>query len=109
MEASMGLEEMVENYGTSVVTGPFDKVTKMISGLIASLKAQANQEVNQHQFCQDGLSKNRRDRVAKKNAIDTLTSTIRWSKMAIVRLDDDLKYLEQEMKRLADTQAAETM
>jgi len=103
-----GLEQLVENYGSEIMEGPFDKVTKMIGGLIASLKAQANEEVNQHQFCQDGLSKNRRERIAKKNSIDTLTSTIRWSKMAIVRLDDDLKYLGEEMQRLADATAAET-
>merc|ERR1719321_1249481 len=105
----MGLEQMVENYGASGVVqeGPFDGVTKMIEGLIASLKAQANEEVNQHQFCQDSLSKNRRDRIAKKNNIDTLTSTICWSKMAIVRLDDDKKYLEGEIKRLNDVQAGE--
>merc|ERR1719272_727250 len=99
----MELEQLVENYDSSSSgnEGPFDKVTKMISGLIASLKAQANEEVNQHQFCQDSLGKNRRDRISKKNTIDTLTSTIRWSKMAIVRLDDDLSYLNEEMKRLA--------
>jgi len=107
VNAGMGLEELVETYGTSAVDGPFDKVTKMIGGLIASLKAQANQEVNQHQFCQDGLGQNRRDRIAKKNGIDTLSSTIRWSKMAIVRLDDDLKYLGLEMKRLAAVQTNE--
>jgi hypothetical protein len=104
----MGLEELVENYGSLISEGPFDKVTKMIGGLIASLKAQANEEVNQHQFCTDSLGKNRRDRIAKKNSIDTLTSTIRWSKMAIVRLDDDVKYLGEEMKRLSDAEAAET-
>jgi len=106
----MDLEQLVENYdsSTSGNEGPFDKVTKMIGGLIASLKAQANEEVNQHQFCQDSLSKNRKDRIAKKNTIDTLTSTIRWSKMAIVRLDDDLSYLKQEIGRLANGQAAES-
>jgi len=82
--------------------GPFDKVTDMISGLIASLKAQASEEVNKHQFCQDSLVKNRRDRVAKKLSIDSLGSTIRWSKMAIVRLDDDLNYCSAEIERLAD-------
>jgi hypothetical protein len=105
---SMGIEDMVENYGSSVMDGPFDSVTKMISGLVASLKAQANEEVNQHQFCQDSLAKNRRDRIAKKNSMDTLTSTIRWSKMAIVRLDDDKKYLEKEINRLKTAQSAES-
>lgn len=103
----MNLEEMVENYGTSITEGPFDGVTKMISGLIASLKAQANEEVNQHQFCQDSLGKNRRDRIAKKNNIDTLTSTIRWAEIATVRLNDDLKYLSSEIKRLGDVQSTE--
>merc|ERR1719359_1903157 len=105
----MGLEQMIESYGTSMGMneGPFDKVTKMISGLIASLKAQANEEVNQHQFCQDSLGKNRRDRIAKKNNIDTLTSTIRWSEIASVRLNDDLKYLSSEIKRLGEVQSIE--
>merc|ERR1719359_666914 len=105
----MGLEQMIESYGTSMGMneGPFDSVTKMISGLISSLKAQANEEVNQHQFCQDSLGKNRRDRIAKKNSIDTLTSTIRLSEVAIVRLDDDLKYLTQEIQRLSDAQSSE--
>lgn len=105
----MGVEELVENYdsASSGNEGPFDNVLKMISGLIASLKAQANEEVNQHQFCQDSLSKNRRDRIAKKNNIDSLASTVRWSKMAIVRLDDDLSYLKGEMDRLTKVQATE--
>jgi|Transcript_65044 chromosome segregation ATPase len=107
--SSVGLEQMIENYGSSMgmSAGPFDKVQEMISGLIASLKNQANEEVNQNQFCQDSLSKNRNDRLAKKNAIDTLSSTMRWSEMAIVRLDDDVKYLEDEIKRLADEEDAE--
>jgi len=103
------LENMVESdsASSSVIEGPFDKVTQMIGGLIASLKAQANEEVNQHQFCQDELSKNRRSRIAKKGGIDTLTSTIRWSKMAIVRLDDSVQYLDGEIKRLVTVQAEE--
>jgi chromosome segregation ATPase len=107
--SSSGLEQMIENYGSSMgmSTGPFDKVEQMISGLVASLKNQANEEVNQNQFCEDSLSKNRNDRVAKKNSIDTLSSTIRWSEMAIVRLDDDVKYLEEEKTRLSGAQEAE--
>jgi len=85
--------------------GPFDKVTVIISGLIASLKSQANEDVSQNQFCLDGLSQSRRARLVKKNGIDTLSATIRWSKMAIVRLDDDAKYLEEDMNRLATVQS----
>lgn len=82
-------------------SGDFDGVPKMIKGLIVDLKAKANAEKNENQFCQDNLGKNRRQRVAKQNSIDTLAATIRWSKIGIVRLDDDLKYLEDEKKRLA--------
>jgi chromosome segregation ATPase len=107
--AGMGLQELIENYGTAteMTGGPFDKVNKMIKGLISSLKAEANEEVNQHQFCQDSLSKNRNDKVAKKNSIDTLASSIRWSQMAIVRLDDDVQYMNKEMKRLTDLMGTE--
>jgi len=89
-----------ESAGSSSNEGPFDKVTDMLSGLIATLKAEANEDVNQHQFCQDSLSENRRHRAAKVLSIDTLNSCIRWSKMGIVRLDEDLDYFASEMQRL---------
>jgi len=101
------LENAVGTGAASISEGPFDKVNKMIQGLIASLKAQANEEVNQQQFCEDSLGKNRRDRTATKNNMDTLSATIRWSKMAIVRLDDDIKYLDSELKRLDALATAE--
>jgi hypothetical protein len=88
--------------------GPFDKVAGMISGLISSLKAQANEEVNQHQFCQDSLGENRRHRVSKKLSIDTLASNIRWDKMALVRLEDDLQYCGEEIKRVTAFRAEQT-
>lgn len=81
-----------------------DKVIQMIHGLIASLRAQANSEVNQQQFCQDSLSQNRQHRVAKTLSIDIMSSTVRWAKIAIVRLADDLKYFEAEMEHLAQFQ-----
>lgn len=88
--------------------GVFDSVTHMISGLIASLKAQANGDVNQHQFCQDSLGKNRRHRIAKKLSIDTLSSTIRMSKMAIARLDDNLQHSADDVDRLNGLERSET-
>lgn len=106
---SMGLQSLIESYSASIemTEGPFDKVTKMISGLIASLKAQANEAVTQNQFCQDSMGENRNDRVSKSNDIDSLDSTVRWSQMAIVRLADDIEYLEGEKKHLADAIDAE--
>jgi len=97
------LEASVDSLGSALDMdgGPFGKVSQMISGLIAGLKAQANQEVNQHQFCQDGLGQNRRDAVAKQLSIDTMSAAIRWNKMAIVRLDDDLETIASEKKWLA--------
>jgi len=98
LEASVGSASDMD-------AGPFGKVSQMISGLIAGLKAQANQEVNQHQFCQDGLSQNRRDTMAKQLSIDTMNAASRWSKMAIVRLDDDLTNVAIEQKWLAGIQS----
>jgi len=105
----MGLQSLIESYSASMgmTAGPFDRVTKMISGLIASLKAQANEAVTQNQFCQDSMGENRNDRVGKVNDIDSLGSSIRWSQMAIVRLDEDIEYLRGEQKHLADAKEAE--
>merc|ERR1719460_2682360 len=102
-------QDLAESSDSSTVAsqGPLDKVAQMISGLLKNLKAEANEEVNKHQFCQDSLGKNRNDRVAKQRSVDTLASTIRWSQMAVVRLDDDAQYLEAELKRLADMQSTE--
>jgi predicted nucleic acid-binding Zn-ribbon protein len=107
---SEGLQSLIESYSASMgmTEGPFDKVTKMISGLIASLKAQANEAVTQDQFCQTSMGENRNDRVAKANDIDALDTTIRWSQMAIVRLEDDLEYLENELKHVAEAADAES-
>merc|ERR1719460_346985 len=103
-------QDLFESSDSSAVAneGPLDKVTQMISGLLKNLKAEANEEVNKHQFCQDSLGKNRNDRIAKQRSVDTLASTIRWSQMAIVRLDDDTQYLNKEMKRLTDLMGTET-
>jgi chromosome segregation ATPase len=102
--SSMGLQQLIESYSASMGTseGPFDKVTRMISGLIASLKAEANDAVNQNQFCQDSLGENRNDRVEKQADIDSLVATIRWSEMAIVRLTDDVDYLKGEKQHMVD-------
>lgn len=99
-ETAALLEERVED---SAVPGNevFDKVSGMISGLIATLKARANQDVGQNQFCQDGLAQNRRDLILKKNSIDTLSATLRWSQMASTRLSDDIWYFQDESDRTA--------
>merc|ERR1719440_1406694 len=90
-ESKYSSEDSTEDSASATESGPFDKVMGMISGLIASLKAQAAEEVNQHQFCQDGMSENRRHRVQKKLNLDILTSDIRWGKMSLERLNDDQK------------------
>jgi len=80
--------------------GPFDGVKDMISTLITSLKDQANSEANQHQFCQEGLAQNRRDRTSKLNEIDGKASELRRAQLAGKRLSAEVAFVESEVTRL---------
>jgi len=80
--------------------GPFDEVKGMIQTLISAMKAQANQDVNQNQFCLESMGKNRRERTAKKNQIDVKTAEIRFAQNAIARLSDQTVFINSETARL---------
>lgn len=80
--------------------GPFDEVKDMISTLITALKDEANKELNQHQFCQDNLVKNRHERTVKLSDVDRAASELRRAKMAIKRLTEEVAFVESEVARL---------
>jgi len=80
--------------------GPFDDVTAMIKSLVASLKDEANADVNRQQWCADNQAENLNERVKAKDALDSLTAEVRWAKTAMTRLDTEISFLEAEVPRL---------
>eukprot|EP00419_Tripos_fusus_P000882 CAMPEP_0172671678 /NCGR_PEP_ID=MMETSP1074-20121228/11062_1 /TAXON_ID=2916 /ORGANISM="Ceratium fusus, Strain PA161109" /LENGTH=706 /DNA_ID=CAMNT_0013488765 /DNA_START=69 /DNA_END=2189 /DNA_ORIENTATION=- len=89
---------MVQEDGANA--GPFDEVTAMIKSLVASLKDEANADTNRRQWCADNQAGNTNERVKEKDALDSLTSEVRWAKTAITRLDTEMKFLKAEVPRL---------
>eukprot|EP00929_Paragymnodinium_shiwhaense_P072272 TRINITY_DN3668_c0_g1_i1.p1 TRINITY_DN3668_c0_g1~~TRINITY_DN3668_c0_g1_i1.p1 ORF type:complete len:714 (+),score=314.30 TRINITY_DN3668_c0_g1_i1:138-2279(+) len=91
--------------------GPFDEISQMIQALIASLREQANDDLNKHQFCQESTAKNRNERLSIAKAIDIKASEIHWAEVAVGELQDQVQYLEKETARLqaAATQAADDL
>merc|ERR1719362_2847703 len=80
--------------------GPFDDVTAMIKSLVASLKDEANADVNRQQWCADNQAENLNERVKAKDALDSLTAEVRWAKTAMTRLDTEMVFLKAEVPRL---------
>jgi len=95
-----GMTEKVAALMQAASSGPFDKVTQMIEGLIASLKTQANQEQDQHTFCMEGLNKSRTEQIKVKRQIDSESMQIRWSKAAMARLEEQIAFLKEEVERM---------
>lgn len=85
--------------------GPFDDVTAMIKSLVASLKDAANADVNRQQWCADNQAENLNERVKAKDALDSLTSEVRWATTAITRLDTEIGFLDAEVPRLQKASA----
>lgn len=101
LQASSEQDSEAADSQTVMSGGPFDSVSQMIEELIASLKAEANQDVDQHQFCEESKAQNRRARHMAENSIDERTTEIHWAQTAIERLDDEISFLESETTRLA--------
>jgi hypothetical protein len=87
---------------TAVSSSPFDSISQMIEGLISSLKAEANGDVDQHQFCEETKTKNRKARHLADNWIDEKTTEIHWTSTSVERLDDEIAFLEGESTRLVN-------
>jgi len=84
----------------SAAAGPFDDVVQVIQGLISSMREQANEDTERHQWCADSRSENLNDRIKAKDALDTLGAEIRWAKAAITRLTEEMSFFEVEITRL---------
>lgn len=94
------LIQRAQTAATSAAGGAFDEVSQMIQALITSLKQQANEDLDKHQFCMENTAKNRKQRLAVVAAIDVKGSEIHWAETAVAELKEQVTYLEKETARL---------
>lgn len=109
MQMAMQMQQqvaMVQEENGDAQTGPFDKVAGMIKSLMTSLRDQANEEMDLHQWCMDAEVKNKKDWQKIRAAMDETATEIHWAKSAIAQLDDQLAFFSSELKRLTDHKAA---
>merc|ERR1719245_1502206 len=93
---------MVQQGATS--SGPFDKVTGMLEGLLNNLRAQANEDTGLDQWCQQSRADNERSRLETKAAQDEASSQALWAQSAIAELEDEASFFSGEVKRLRSMQ-----
>jgi len=84
---------------------PFNKVKKMISGMVTKLMEQANQEAGEKGFCDKELSTNKQTRTAKTDEVATLTAQIESLSASIAKLAGSIAALGKEVASL-DTSMA---
>lgn len=108
MQMAMQMQQqvtMVQEENGDTATGPFDKVSGMIKSLMTSLRDQANEEMDLHQWCTEAEVKNTKDRIQIRAAMDETATEIHWAKSAIAALDDQLAFFSSELKRLTEHKA----
>lgn len=83
--------------GTS---GPFDKVTDLIRGLIGDLVDQGNEDVNNEVFCKEAFVENEQARISAMATKDQESATALWTQAALDKIEDEIKYFGSEISRL---------
>jgi len=91
---------LVQAEGGGSALGPFDKVSDMIQALLTSLRDQANEEMDLHQWCVENTAKNNKDRIKVRAYMDETATEIHWAKSAIASLDDQITFFSAEHTRL---------
>lgn len=97
-ESTLGLLDEVTSQATSA--DPFEGVKKMIQMMIEQLKAANNKDGNQQKYCDEQMSKNRRERQVTKNDLDVKKAEVLNHKHAIERFEDSVTFFTEEMQRM---------
>merc|ERR1719424_329952 len=93
----------------SGLAGPFEKVKKMIEGLLEKLMREAAEEADHKAWCDTELTTNKHTRDEKTEAVNRLTSqnesTVKDAKAAIVAVQRALSVLKQFYAKAAEATA----
>lgn len=82
----------------AAVSGPFGKVTGMIKELIASLRAEANKDTTQNQFCEDGKASALNEIAAAKAEIVAAESDLQWANQSTLQQKKIMEIYEEKAK-----------
>merc|ERR1719269_132598 len=85
------------------VSGPFDKVKKMIDDMITCLLEEANQESEQKGFCDKELGTNQKTRNKLQGTIDELQAKIDEGEAMITSHTQRLSELSKELADLSNS------
>jgi len=87
---------------------PFQKVKKMIKGLITRLMEEANEEAEHKGWCDTELSTNEQTRKEKTSAVETLHAEIDELEASIAKLTEDIGDLSKAVAELDAAMATAT-
>jgi len=91
-----------------VLNSPFDKVIKMIEGLLSKLKEEAAAEAEHKAYCDDELYKNKLKRNDKTAAVERLQATVEQQTGEITDMGTRIATLSKEQADLATAMASAT-
>jgi len=92
----------LKTLAAQVESNPFDKVVKMIEGLVAKLKEEAAAEAEHKAWCDEQLHDNKLKREKKTSKVNKLTATIE-------ALTQDIASMGKKIQTLKEEQVALTM
>jgi len=79
---------------------PFDKVQKMIKGMVTKLLTQANEEAGHKGYCDTELATNKQTRTEKTDEVATLTAQIESLSASIAKLTSSIAQLGEQVASL---------
>merc|ERR1719387_2084601 len=90
------------------MTGPFDKVKKMIKDMIVKLMEEANEEAEHKGWCDTEMSTNKQTREDKADQVDTLTAQSEELSAQIAKLSNEITELSDAVAALDKAMAEAT-
>jgi len=92
-------------YGAAAGQDPFAKVKELIADMITKLESEANSESNEKDYCDGELAKTKAKKEELNGEISKLTSKMDRAAAASAGLKSDVKELQSELSKLAQSQA----
>jgi len=92
----------------SKMSGPFDKVTRMVEEMIAKLESEAGEEAEHKEWCDGELQTNKQTRDAKTSEVDQLTALSDKLTAEISTLGNEIANLQSDISSLDSALAEAT-
>mmetsp|Transcript_17383 Transcript_17383/g.52692 ORF Transcript_17383/g.52692 Transcript_17383/m.52692 type:complete len:694 (+) Transcript_17383:172-2253(+) len=107
--ARLSSSRLLSEVSQHVAQDPFQKVKKMIKGLISQLMEESTAETEHKGWCDTELTTNKQTRDRKTADINSLTAQVEDLTASIAQLTQDLADLATGVKELEDAMASATL